>query len=65
MDDLGGCVDRGIFYTRDSIYEGDNEPMYSYSDTYDFNEPMAERIVERTYNWVLYLANHAFSVHRD
>ncbi len=65
MDDLGGCVDHGIFYVRDSIYAGDNEPMYSYSDTYGFNEPMAERIIRRTYNWVLYLSNHAFSVHRD
>ena len=65
MEDLGGCVDHGIFYVRDSIYDGDNEPMYNYSDAYGFNEPMAERLIERTYNWVLYLSNHAFSVHRD
>lgn len=65
MDDLGGCLDHGIFYVRDSIYEGINEEMYSYSDTYNFVEPMSERIIERTYNWVLYLSNHAFSVHRE
>jgi hypothetical protein len=65
MDELGGCVDHGIFYVRDSIYDGDNEPMYSYSDSYNFTEPMSERLIERTYNWVLYLSNHAFSVHRD
>ncbi len=64
MDDLGGCLDHGIFYVRDSIYEGDNEPMYSYSETYNFTEPMSEKIIERTYNWVLYLSNHAFTVHR-
>jgi hypothetical protein len=65
MDTLGGCVDRGIFHVRDSIYQGDDEPMYTYSDTYGFIEPMAERIIARSYNWVLYLANHAYSVHRD
>jgi hypothetical protein len=65
MDAIGGCVDRGVFYVRDSIYEGDDEPIYSYSDLYGFEEPMAERIIQRTYNWVLYLANHAFSVHRN
>jgi hypothetical protein len=65
MDDLGGCVDHGVFHVRDSIYGGDDEPMYSYGDTYGFDEPMAERVIQRSYNWVLYLSNHAFSVHRN
>lgn len=66
MDRLGGCTDHGVFYVRDSIYEGDPdvEGMYSYSDTYNYSEPYAARIIEHSYNWVTYLANHAYTVQR-
>ena len=61
----GGCSDKGVFYVRDSIYEGTSEePMYSYSDDYIFEERYSQRIVERSYDWVKYLSNHAYVVHR-
>lgn len=61
----GGCSDKGVFYVRDSIYEGtEQEPMYSYSDEYDFTERYSQRIIERSYDWVKYLSNHAYVVHR-
>lgn len=59
MDDLGGCVDKGVFYVRDSIYEGDE--MYDYGPWSDY---YAARIVEHSYNWALFLGNHAFTVQR-
>jgi hypothetical protein len=63
MDDIGDCTSRGIFYVRDSIYEGtSDEPDYQYSA--GFTEKYSERIVERTYNWVKYLGNHAYAIHR-
>ncbi len=65
MDDHGGCRDKGIFYVRDSIYDGtDEEPMYQYSEQYGFEDRYSERIIERSYDWVKYLANHAYTVHR-
>ena len=65
MDELGGCTDRGVFYVRDSIYEGeDGEPTYSYGGPYPFTEKYSKRIIERTYNWVKFLANHAYTIHR-
>ncbi len=66
MEDNGGCSDQGIFYVRDSIYDGGiDEPMYSYSDDYNFEEKYSRRITELSYNWVVYLANHAYSVQRE
>jgi hypothetical protein len=63
MDRIGPCTDTGIFYVRDSIYDGgSDEQMYEYSD--GFSEKYSKRIVERSYNWVKYLGNHAYSIHR-
>lgn len=59
----GGCSDQGIFYVRDSIYDGTPaEPEYTY--TPGFVERYSERVKKLSYNWVKYLANHAYTVHR-
>ena len=64
MLELGGCLDKGIFYVRDSIYDGeDDEPYYVY-DGIPIQIKYSKRIIERTYNWVLYLANHGYAMHR-
>ncbi len=64
MDDLGGCRDRGVFYVRDSIYDGGNdEPTYTYSELYGVEAPYSRRITELSYNWLVYLGNHAYSLH--
>ena len=61
MLELGGCLDKGVFYVRDSIYDGeDDEPIYNE----DLGIKYSKRIIERTYNWVLYLANHGYAIHR-
>jgi len=66
MEREGGCSTSGVFYVRDSIYEGTSqEPMYSYSDQYAFEKPYSQRIIERSYDWVKYLSNHAYVVHRQ
>ncbi len=63
MADLGGCTDRGVFYIRDSIYSGTSqEPTYNYGNGY--SDRYSERIRTRSYNWIRYLANHAYTVHR-
>ena len=63
MDDIGDCTSQGIFYVRDSIYEGTSEELdYQYSA--GFTEKYSERIIERSYNWVKYLGNHAYAIHR-
>ena len=62
MNDIGDCTDQGIFYVRDSIYEGTiDEPMYTYGG---FDDRYSQRIIERSYNWVKFLGNHAYAVHR-
>ncbi len=61
--DLGGCTTQGIFYVRDSIYDGDStELMYTYAP--GFSERYSQRIITRSYNWVTYLANHVYTIHR-
>ena len=61
MQELGGCLDKGIFYVRDSIYDGGpDEPIYNE----DLPIKYSKRLIERTYNWVLYLANHGYAIHR-
>jgi hypothetical protein len=61
---LGGCTNQGIFYVRDSIYDGTaDEPTYDYGGGY-YSDLYSKRIVERSYNWVKFLANHAYTVHR-
>lgn len=63
MEDIGPCTTEGVFYVRDSIYEGGSDEMtYEYSP--GFTEKYSKRIVERSYNWVKYLGNHAYSIHR-
>ena len=65
MEDEGGCREEGIFYVRDSIYDGgDDEPLYQYSEQYGFEEKYSQRIIQRSYDWVKYLGNHAYTVHR-
>jgi hypothetical protein len=65
MDRLGGCTDTGVFYVRDSIYEGeDEEPTYQYGGSDLYTAKYSKRIIERSYNWVKFLANHAYSIHR-
>jgi hypothetical protein len=63
MADIGDCTDKGIFYVRDSIYEGtSDEPVYNYSS--GFSERYSRRVIERSYNWVKFLGNHAYGIHR-
>jgi hypothetical protein len=63
MEDIGDCTSQGIFYVRDSIYEGgSDEETYEYVS--GFSEKYSKRIIERSYNWVKYLGNHAYSIHR-
>ncbi len=65
IDKQGGCSTTGIFYVRDSIYSGENgDPIFSYSDEYNYTEPYSARIVEHSYDWAKYLGNHAYTVHR-
>jgi hypothetical protein len=62
MDDIGPCTDDGIFYVRDSIYDGgESEIDYQYGG---FTDKYSQRIIERSYNWVKYLGNHAYAIHR-
>jgi hypothetical protein len=65
-EEIGECTDAGIFYVRDSIYPGgDEEPVYYYGGPHPFAAKYSKRIIERTYNWVRFLANHAYTVHRQ
>ena len=62
MANIGDCTSEGVFYVRDSIYEGGSDAVsYDYGR---FSEKYSERIVERTYNWVKFLGNHAYAIHR-
>ncbi len=66
MEELGGCSDRGVFYVRDSIYSGGlTEETYTYSEEYGFSDKYSKRLTQLSYNWAVYLGNHAYSVHRD
>lgn len=61
----GGCRSQGVFWVRDSIYDGgEEETHYSYSDDYVFEKKYSQRIIGRSYDWVKYLANHAYTMHR-
>jgi hypothetical protein len=64
-EEIGECTDMGIFYVRDSIYDGgDEEPVYHYGGPYPYSAKYSKRIVERTYNWVKFLANHVYVIYR-
>jgi hypothetical protein len=66
MEELGGCTSQGVFYVRDSIYDGDAEgPIYHYGGPSPYDAPYSERIIELDYNWVKFLANHVYVVHRS
>ncbi len=63
MADQRGCRNKGIFYVRDSIYDGTaDEPNYTYMP--GVVERYSQRIITRTYNWVTYLANHVYTIQR-
>ena len=68
MEELGGCSDQGIFFVRDSIYgdgcENSEEPVYDYGGWTGNNYCYSDRITNTSYNWVRYLSNHAYSIHR-
>jgi len=63
--EVGECTDMGIFYVRDSIYDGTSEePTYHYGGSYHYSDRYSQRIIERTYDWVRHLGNHVYTVHR-
>lgn len=63
MEAQGGCRAAGIFYVRDSIYDGDDdEEMYEYGLGY--SDRYSERVITHSYDWLKYLGNHAYTVHR-
>ncbi|MCU0693032.1 MAG: hypothetical protein MUF54_16675 [Polyangiaceae bacterium] len=66
MAELGGCRDTGVFYVRDSIYDGDDEPTYDYSTegVQLQKERYSDRIVKLEYDFAKYLGNHTYTVHR-
>ncbi len=65
MEEIGGCTDMGIFYVRDSIYDGEGEELiYNYGGPNPTSAKYSKRIIERTYNWVKFLSNHAYAIYR-
>ncbi len=61
----GGCSKKGIFYVRDSISDGDKDTaIYHYGGNVDFEDSYSKKIVYHSYDWLKYLGNHAYSVHR-
>ncbi|MBN2358869.1 MAG: hypothetical protein JXR83_05405 [Deltaproteobacteria bacterium] len=64
MEAQGGCRGSGVFYVRDSIYDGgSDEPMYNYGSGY--TDRYSDRVIMHEYEWVKYLGNHAYSMHRN
>lgn len=59
---------KGIFYVRDSIYDGENEPTYIYDminvDQEGSRTPYSKKIIEHSYEWLKYLGNHAYVIYR-
>jgi hypothetical protein len=67
MEQEGGCYDEGVFFVRDSIYEPDDpeeQITYDYSEVYNFSEPYSTRVITLSYDWVRYLSNHTYTLHR-
>lgn len=62
MAEQGGCSDHGVFYVRDSIYPGNDEPIFDYGGAY--SDRYSDRVITYSYNWVKYLANHVYTVNR-
>ena len=64
MQNQNGCREKGVFLIRDSIYQGPNDLMYDYNPNFtEDNAPYSKRIVIKSYDWLKYLGNHAYSVH--
>jgi hypothetical protein len=62
--DVNGCRPKGVFYIRDSIYEGTPDLMYDYDKSQTGEElPYSKKIVEKSYDWIYYLASHAYVVY--
>jgi hypothetical protein len=63
MKSQGGCSTKGVFYVRDSIYEGNPSNVYDYDLTIRGEEkPYSKKIVEHEYEWLLYMGNHAYTI---
>lgn len=59
----GGCSSKGVFYIRDSIYNGVSEPKYDYDLNKVGEETLySKRIIEKSYDFVKYLGNHAYVI---
>ena len=43
---------------------GAEEETYVYSTSLSYSDKYSRRIIKRSYDWVKYLANHAYTVHR-
>lgn len=57
------CATQGVFYVRDSIYDGGSKDgKYDYGN-HNTNK-YSKRLIQLSYNWPRYLANHAYSIHR-
>jgi hypothetical protein len=61
----GGCATKGVFYVRDSIYTGNPSKIYDYDLSQTGEEtPYSKRIVEHSFEWLLYMGNHAYTVEK-
>jgi hypothetical protein len=60
----GGCKGKGAFYVRDSIYGGDEQPVYDYNPAFaEAKGRYSKRLVNLEYEWITYLANHAVQIY--
>ena len=64
---VGGCTNTGVFLVRDSIYDGEeDEPTYTYSESGPaYSQKYSKRIIGHSYDWVTFLGNHVYTVHRQ
>lgn len=61
-----GCSSKGVFQIRDSIYTGTADHIYDYDLTQTGEEsPYSQKIVEKSYDWLKYLGNHAYVIFRS
>ena len=60
----GGCSKTGVFYVRDSIYDGGEEEATYYYGGDEHYDKYSKRIILHSYDWVKYLGNHVYSIHR-
>jgi hypothetical protein len=63
---VGGCTNTGVFLVRDSIYDGEeDEPTYTYSESGPaYSQKYSKRLIGHSYDWVTFLGNHVYTVHR-